>query len=215
MSEHREEFLKAIHKKKVPILVLDQKWHRLFAIHGKPEHVTELETELKELLARQGKLTNDLKGLKKVKNQLMENIVQNMDGTSESTHNSLMERKLEEDHRLIDETNEKIAAYEDELLDLPNQIKSVNESLMLESMDYIAEIFHVNKQESEEIEQWINQVRIDLKKNILRKQNRDINNREMYSYLHDIFGPEILDLIDFEYNAGSQEENQENNQEES
>jgi vacuolar-type H+-ATPase subunit I/STV1 len=203
MSKDQEEFRKAIHGKKVPILVLDQKWHRLFAIHGKPERVTELEAELNALLARQGKLTNDLKGLKKVKNQLMENIVQNMEGAS----GSLEEHKLEEDRRLIDEANEKIDACEDELLELPNQIKDVNETLMIESMDYFYNILHVNKQESDEIEQWIQQVRIELKKNIIRKQNRDINNREMYSYLHDILGPEVLNLFDIEYTEKNQTEN--------
>ena len=30
-----EDFKKALIGKKVPLLVLDQKWHRLFAIHGK------------------------------------------------------------------------------------------------------------------------------------------------------------------------------------
>ena len=80
MSGNEEEFQKALQGKKVPILVLDQKWHRLFAIHGKPEKVTSLESELNALLARQGKLTNELKSLKKLKAQLIDNIVQNMDG---------------------------------------------------------------------------------------------------------------------------------------
>ena len=42
-------------------------------------------------------------------------------------------------------------------------------------------------------------MRIDLKKNIIRKQNRDINNREIYAYMHDIFGPDVLDLFDVQY----------------
>ena len=29
-----EEFKKALADKQVPILVLDEKWHRLFAVHG-------------------------------------------------------------------------------------------------------------------------------------------------------------------------------------
>jgi hypothetical protein len=76
-------------------------------------------------------------------------------------------------------------------------------------MDYFYEILHLNKKESDEIEAWIQQVRIDLKKNIIRKQNRDINNREMYSYLHDLFGPDVLDLFDIQYTEKNQEENQE------
>ena len=50
-----EEFKKALADKQVPILVLDEKWHRLFAVHGKPDEIHETENELNALLARQGK----------------------------------------------------------------------------------------------------------------------------------------------------------------
>ena len=66
-------------------------------------------------------------------------------------------------------------------------------------MGYFYEKIRVNKKESDDIDAWINQVRVDLKKNIIRKQNRDINNREIYAYLHDIFGPSTLDLFDIHY----------------
>ena len=61
------DFLAALKGKKVPILVLDQKWHRLFAIHGKPEEIKELEALRNSLVARQGKLNNELKEMKKIK----------------------------------------------------------------------------------------------------------------------------------------------------
>jgi hypothetical protein len=205
MSGNQEEFRKAIHNKKVPVLVLDQKWHRLFAIHGKPDRVTELETEINTLLARQGKLNAELKSLKKLKSQLMESIVQNMDGTSEDAGQT-KERMLDVNREQIDETKEKIDACEDELLEIPNKIKEANEELMIESMEYFYEKLRVNKQEAAEIDEWITQVRIDLKKNIIRKQNREINNREMYAYLHDIFGPEVLDLFDVEYSEETNSE---------
>ena len=47
-----EEFKKALADKQVPILVLDEKWHRLFAVHGKPDEIHETENELNALLAR-------------------------------------------------------------------------------------------------------------------------------------------------------------------
>ena len=58
-----EEFKKALADKQVPILVLDEKWHRLFAVHGKPDEIHETENELNALLARQGKLNEELKQL--------------------------------------------------------------------------------------------------------------------------------------------------------
>ena len=193
------DFASALKGKKVPILTLDQKWHRLFAIHGKPEEVKALESELNELLKRQGKLNNDLKDLKKKKNLLMDNIVQNMEGSTEEASNSSKARKLEEDRQKIDEINALTESYEDELLELPNKIRATNELLMIKSMDYFYEIIRVNKEESEEIDRWITQVRIDPKKPIIRKQNRDINNKEIYAYLHDVLGPEVIDMFDRRY----------------
>jgi hypothetical protein len=192
-----QEFRAALQNKKVPILVLDQKWHRLFAIHGKTEAVQEKEAELNALLARQGKLNTELKEMRKKKNQLMSNIVQNMDGTaSNATQEAIRGKKLDADSKMIDEINEKTAAYEDELLEIPQKIRTANEELMLLSMDYFYEKLRVNQAESKEIDEWIQEIRIELKKNIIRKQNRDINNREIYAYLHDILGPEVLDLFD-------------------
>ena len=192
-----EEFKIALSNKNIPILVLDQKWHRLFAIHGKTDEIKEAEAEVSELLALQGKINNELKKLKKIKSQLMDDIVQNMD--DENDNSAEREKKRQENKKLIDEVNEKIAEEEDRLLEIPKEIKDANDRLMILSMDYFYSKIRVNHTEAQEIEEWIAQVRIDLKKNIIRKQNRTINNKEIYSYLHDIFGAEVLDLFDIQY----------------
>ena len=192
-----EEFRAALSNKNIPLLVLDQKWHRLFAIHGKTDEIKEKEAKVNELLAQQGRANTELKKLKKIKNQLMDEIVQNMD--DEYDDSAEREKKRLESKKLIDEVNEKINEEEDLLLELPKKIKEVNESLMILSMDYFYSKLRVNQTEAKEIEDWIAQVRIDLKKNIIRKQNRTINNKEIYSYLHDIFGAEVLDLFDIQY----------------
>lgn len=192
-----EDFKLALRNKKVPILVLDQKWHRLFAVHGKTDEIKAAEAEVNRLLARQGKLNSDLKEYKKVKNKLMSGIVQNM----EDSGDDIRDKKLEESKRLIDETNERMEACEEELLEIPNLIRENNEQLMILSMDYFYDKLRVNAEESKEIQEWIDQVRIDLKKNIIRKQNRDINNREIYAYLHDILGAEVINMFDLEYSG--------------
>ena len=201
--KNTDEFRKALEHKKLPLLVLDQKWHRLFAIHGKTDEIRNAETELNNLLARQGKLDSDLKDYKKVKNQLMDEIVQNMEGSDGNASDK--EKVRDKDKRMIDELNERIDAAEAELLELPQKMKQVNENLMILSMEYFYAKIKINTQESKEIEAWINQVRIDLKKNIIKKQNRDINNREIYAYLHDICGPQVLDLFDVEMEASDKE----------
>lgn len=189
-----DSFKSALKASKVPILVLDQKWHRLFALNGKPEEIKTLESELNELLARQGKLTTEIKELKKLKNRLMQGIVANMNATADGR----LEKadNLDQNKKLIEETNERIAAEEDELLDLPPLIKEKNEELMLETMKFTYEKLRTNTNEVNDIAKWIAQVRIDLKTNIIKKQNREINNREIYAYMHDIFGKDVLDIFD-------------------
>ena len=194
--KERKDFKSALVGKTVPLLVLDQKWHRLFAVHGKTEEIKELEVKLNTLLAEQGRLNNRMKELKKLKGRLLDEIVQGMDDK---------ETKAEENKRLIDEINQKLEECEDELVDIPYQIRETNDALMLLSMDYFYEKIRVNQTESTEIEEWINQVRVDLKKNIIRKQNRDINNREIYAYLHDIFGAEVINIFDIKYDEDKKE----------
>ena len=194
--KERHDFKSALIGKTVPLLVLDQKWHRLFAVHGKTDEIKELELKLNTLLAEQGRLNNRLKELKKLKGKLLDEIVQRME---------YKEAKIEENKRLIDEINQKMDECEDELMDIPHQIRETNDELMVLSMDYFYEKIRVNQTESVEIEEWINQVRIDLKKNIIRKQNRDINNREIYAYLHDIFGVEVINIFDIKYDEEQKE----------
>ncbi len=194
-----QAFLAALKDKKVPILTLDQKWHRLFAISGKPDSVKEKEEELNELLQLQGKLNSDLKALRKVKNDLMQNVVENMEGTERHAVDSDTSKKLDEDKRLIDEANAKMDEIEDQLLELPRSISEKNYELMLLTMTFSYDKLRTNKSEIEEISAWIQKFRKELKRNIIRKQNREINNKEIYSYMHDIFGKDVINLFDVKY----------------
>ena len=207
--KEKEYFKGALINKKVPILVLDQKWHRLFAIHGKSDEIQSTEEELNHLIARQGQANQDIKDLKKVKASLMESIVAHMDESDDQQIAVTGSVNQFGDIQAIGGVNEKIEACEDELLELPKQIKDANERLMLASMEFCYEKLRTNDEEIQEIDAWIKQVRIDLKKNIIKKQNREINSKEIYSYMHDIFGAEIIDVFDLK-----EEEEQEQKKEE-
>ncbi|MCR4611572.1 MAG: hypothetical protein K5644_06710 [Lachnospiraceae bacterium] len=191
-------FLAALKGKKVPILVLDQKWHRLFAVSGKPKNIIENEAEIKVLLAEQGKLTTELKEYKKVKSNLMQGIVQNMEG-AESEKHVTQAQNLSDNKRLMEESKQKIEQIEDRLMELPTLIKEINEKLMLDTMTFCYEKLRTNSSEINEISTWITEMRVELKKNLIRKQNREINNREIYAYMNDIFGKDVMNLFDVKY----------------
>ncbi len=192
-----QEFTESIKLVKIPILILDQKWHRLFALEGKPEEVKNLEEKLTDLLAHQGDINQEYKELKKLKQSLMKNIMDNMEG-AEASSDAEKSKNLEESKRLIDDVNKKISDIEDELLEIPKQIKENNDALMMETMNFCYSRLRTNYKEAEEISTWIKDVRVELKKNLIRKQNREINNREIYAYMHDIFGKDVVNLFDVE-----------------
>ena len=195
---NEKNFLEALKKVNVPVLVLDQKWHRLFAVSGKPKEIIENEAELKALLAEQGKLTTELKEYKKVKNNLMHGIVQNMEGVDSAKHTTEAQN-LNDNKRLMEESKQKIEEIEDRLMEIPKSIKTVNEQLMLDTMSFCYGKLRTNSTEIEEISGWITEMRIELKKNLIRKQNREINNREIYVYMNDIFGKDVMNLFDVKY----------------
>ena len=195
MGRVEDKYRPALAGKKVPIVTLDHKWHQLFTRLEKSHLITEKEKELNELLRRQGKCNTETKSIKKIKKKLMDEIVSLMEKQDAASI-----KKTEDNKRLINECNEKIEQYQDELLDLPKQINEVNIDLMVDTMRICYENMHSNEQYISEISKWIAEVRVELKKNVVRKQEMEVANQEIYSFMHDIFGSDVIDLFDMKYN---------------
>lgn len=190
------KFEKTLQDKKIPLLVLDQKWHHLFSKDKKPKRILTLEKKLNKYLGRQGHLNQELKELRNLKGKLMKNIMVHMDEIGEDGKES---RRMKEDHRLISEINEKMSVYTKELNELPELMKGTNDSLMAETMEYCYAKMHANESEKEAITAWMTQLRIEAKKKAVRKQIIEDQNKEIYSYMHDIFGAQIIDMFDIRY----------------
>lgn len=195
-GEERERYTAYLKNKKIAILTLEHKWHKLFPQGNKPAAIASLEEEVNECVKHEGGLRTDIKDLKKLKKKLMDGIVSNM-GDTESKEQI---KKMEESQRLILEINEKVENYESELLELSPKLKTANTALMLETMDYCYKQMHENADDIKEIAEWIKNIRIELKKNVLRKQDKELRNKMMYTYMHNIFGPEVIDIFDLESN---------------
>lgn len=194
METKEKEFREALKGKKIPILTLDNKWYQLFTRENKDPKAEQLAEELKLLVAKQGQINSDLKDIRKLKARLMDEIVAGIDNTP------LSDKEMDEHKALIEECNTKIDEKQDELLDLPARIDEVNFELMVRTMDICYRTMSDNSAEIEKIAEWINRIRIELKKNVIRKQEREWLNQEMYAYMHDIFGPEVIEIFDMTYN---------------
>jgi chromosome segregation ATPase len=200
MAYSEEKFREAIKEAKIPVLILDNKWHKLFKKTGTTDEIVRLEAELTELLKKQGRLNTELKSIKKLKNDLMNDIVEHMnDGEGKGADKAAAEKKIADNKRLIDEANEKLAAHEDEMIELPREIDRVNRELMLNTMALCYEKLSANTDEIEQISDWIHKIRIELKKQLITKQEKEYYNSELYSFMHDIFGQDVMELFDMRY----------------
>ena len=199
MSRTEEVFQPALIGKKIPILVLDNKWHKLFTQAEYSSEIKGMEKEMNNLLKRQGKVNTESKEIKKLKKKLMDEIVVLADEMGQ--HPTKKQEKDMADHkRLINDCNEKLEAYEEEMVELPRQINQLNNKMMLVTMEVCYKRIQQNTTELEAIEEWIGNIRRELKKKVIRKQEKEAMNRQLYSYMHDIFGADVIELFDMTYN---------------
>lgn len=199
MSKQEELYEKALEGKKIPVLTLDNKWYKLFPNLNECPKILNQARNLNDLLKRQGKLNTETKEIKNIKMRLMQEIVPMVDEL-EQTGDKSIEKKIDSHKRLIEESNSKMEAYQEELLELPKQIDAANQQLMLFTMEYCYDSIQANTEEIVEISKWVAQIREELKQRLVRKQEKEIYNRQMYAYMHDIFGPDVIEMFDLKYN---------------
>jgi seryl-tRNA synthetase len=196
MSRTDDVYKPALSGKKIPLLPLDNKWYKLMSGYTMTEQMVADEEEIKELLKKQGRLNTSVKELKKKKNHLMAQIVGNMDEDSGSTMDDIKEQ-IEECNRTMDE-------YMDELIDIPKLLNEINYRLMLGTMELCYDSIKTNTDAINEIGDWIDNIRKELKLNVVRKQEKEYKNQQIYSYMHDIFGADVIDIFDMKYNPESE-----------
>ena len=102
---------------------------------------------------------------------------------------------------MIDQVNKRIAEHDDAMLDLPRMIDEENFKLMLLSMETCYDEFLSNTEDIEDISAWIKSMRMELKRNIIKKQQMEVKNVELYSYMNDIFGSEVINIFDIKYDV--------------
>ncbi|MDE6388898.1 MAG: hypothetical protein K2L82_13950 [Lachnospiraceae bacterium] len=199
MSRAEEIFKPALVGKKIPILTLDNKWHKLFTQKEYTSEIKRMESDLNQLLKRQGKVNEECKELKKLKKKTMEEIVVLADEI-EKTSSKKLEKQMEEHRRIVNECNEKIDTCEEEMVELPRQINQLNNKLMVATMEVCYRKLKKNTAELEEINAWITNIRRELKKKVVRKQEKEAMNNQLYAYMHDIFGADVLEIFDMKFN---------------
>ena len=151
----------------IPILTLDERWYHLITDKLKTDEIRYWEKRLNELLKKQGQVNNDIKEVKKIKKQLIQDVVDNM---QDEDNDPKKAKVMEQNQRLIQEAKDKINSLEDEALDIPRDIVDANRNLLIETVKVCYNKINSNKEDLEVLDKWINATRVKLKKNILRSR---------------------------------------------
>ena len=194
MTPQEMRIWELLKKKNIPIACLDERWLRLFPDSEKTPLIKKLEHELKELLKRQGKVNTDLKDIRVVRDKLTQSVLETAEDPSIPENKRL--KKQAASQRLIVEARQKQDNLELELDELPDKIKEANSALIFESVRVCYQRINQNKQDIDMLEQWIEQMREKLKERVVLKQDKEITNEEIYTYLHGMLGAGVMEAFD-------------------
>ena len=205
MNKKEEAFYQAITTMDIPILTLDHNWHKLFGNEQATPAIRAIEEELNTLVKKQGKAVTEAKKIKAVKKKLMDEIIPLADELDKNM-NPAKEKELKEHKKLIAECNAKLDDCRELLRGLPEKIRRTNQELMFATMDVCYQKLNANARAIENTESRITDMRIELKKLLIRKQEMEEQNQNLYSYMHTVFGADVINLFDTKYDMKESKE---------
>lgn len=187
--------IKLIADKKIPILTLDKNWHDLFSTERKTKKIVLLESELNALLKNQGKWNNEAKEYQKLKKKMINEIMELSTEAFASDENQA-KNDIYKNKNYIQEINNHLQEIEGRLNSLPQEIDQVNKALLIESIVSSYTQMAKDKREIKELDNWIQRTRELLKEKIIEKQEKETYVDQVYSYLHNMIGVEMIEKID-------------------
>lgn len=183
--------------KKVHMLTLDSRWHELFK-GKKSKKIAELEKKLNKLLGEQGQLTNDIKEYSILKKKLMTDIMDNMKDAFDQEDNKAI-KEMDKSKKYINDIKSKLEKIEGRMEQVPEEIEKTNKELLWYSMQNCYMRMASTKNELDELDEWIERVREQLKEKAVRKTEVKEEYDKLYSYMHDLVGYEIIEQYDKKY----------------
>lgn len=180
-------------KRNVPILILDERYNIVMPDKDKTPQIRKLEAKVNALLKKQGKVTNDIKEVKKIKSRLLQEVMDNMDGDGSEP---ARQKKMGKTQKLIQEAKTKLDELENSELLIPKELENANRALLFEFIQVCYGRMNANRDDIELLDKWINEMRVELKKRLVIKQEKETKNSNIYAYMHDLLGPDLIQMFD-------------------
>ncbi len=187
-----------LRKNDIDILILDERWNSLFVNIEKTPDIIAFEVLLKELLKKEAKITIEKKNIELIKKKCMSKILE-LTPLVYDKHVEKAKEEMSECEVEIKRINKRFAEIEEELYKTEREIKHTNIELLEQAV--LVVYFKIRKiqKRKDELTIHIEQLKDKLKHLIEEKEAIVEDSGEVYTYFHDLLGPEELERLDQKY----------------
>lgn len=190
--------IKILRKNDISLLILDERWNKLFVSTPKTSAIEHCEQKLKELLKEEARLTAEQKEISASKKHHMDNIMKlTTDVFEKNDEGAKKEMQLSESE--IKRINDRSRNIEVQLDDMPERIKKANLELLEQTVNIVYFKIRSSSKRVEVLEKLIEESRARLKEYIDEKESLSQVDTDIYSYFHDLLGGEELEKLDKEF----------------
>jgi len=189
---------RTLRKNDISLLILDERWNRLFANAEKTASIERCEQKLRDLLKEQARLIAEQKEIAAAKKLHMDRIIRLTPDVYEKGDEKAKEEMMISE-REIKNINARAREIEDELDRMPDRIKQANLELLEETVNIVYFKIRAGRKRVEELEKLIEETRAKLKEYIDEKETLSQDDTDIYSYFHDLLGAEEIEKLDREF----------------
>lgn len=184
-----------LRKNNISLLILDERWNKLFTNTPKTPAIERCEQRLKELLKEEARLTAEQKEIAVSKKNHMDNIIKlTPDVFEKNDEGAKKEMQISESE--IKRINDRSKQIEVKLDEMPERIKQANLELLEHTVNIVYLKIRSTGRRVEELEKLIEESRTRLKAYIDEKESLSQDDTDIYSYFHDLLGGEELERLD-------------------
>lgn len=189
---------KVLRKNDISLLILDERWNKLFENTQKTPQIAACEEKLKELIKEEARLLAESKEIAIGKKKHMDAIIKLTPAVFEK-NDTAAKKEMEASEKEIKRINDRAKKIEDELDALPDKKKETNLELLEHTVNVVYFKIRSSSKRVEELEKLIEETREKLKQFIDEKEALAQDDSDIYSYFHDLLGGEELEKLDKEF----------------
>lgn len=189
---------KILRKNDISLLILDERWNKLFINTPKTPRIALCEEKLKELLKEEARLTAEALEIAADKKKHMDRIIK-LTPAVFGENDEEAKKEMAFCEKEIKRINERSPQIKKALDDMPERIKAANLELLENTVSIVYFKIRSSSKRVEELEKLIEETRERLKQYIDEKESLSQDDNDIYSYFHDLLGGEELEKLDNEF----------------